>query len=150
MRTPEQRAEESRARMAEQRARPIGMVPSGIAHLQHDFDTRLFNDDQHYDDEFLRPTDEVIVTLEALIRDSVGDGECARFCCSTVGDGGIHLYCPQPDRPEHFALVIRPDGSNYIYYAENSGGDHKYVWGGVHDITAAELRRWFEWVMVQW
>ena len=145
--TPEQRAQESRAKARAKRAEPHRTVPNGVAHLESVLQWLLEDCGQDYDEDFIRPNELVLATVRALIRDSVGEGPCDQFGCSTIGDGGLHLYAGH-DRPEHFALSIRPNGSNFVYYAEDFGAFHNHVWGGVDDVTAAELEKWFEWVLI--
>jgi hypothetical protein len=113
---------------------PVDMLAE-LASLKDD-------DEQGYDDEFLRPTDAGFELARELL---CGSAECAPLPYPQGdiypdGSGGIRADWRSDDRHVSFVLFADTMRRNYIYVQD---GD---CFGGDYDVTAARLGQYLTWL----
>ena len=73
----------------------------------------------------------------------VGEFDCPRIGISMLGSGDLRMHCGE-QRGRHIVFCVQQCGvCRYIYHSDGDDGD------GIveHEaVTAAELRKWIEWV----
>jgi hypothetical protein len=125
--------------------------PPGVESMLADFRAYLA-DEEHgdFDDEFLRPTPEVLATMEEVMRgaEALLGHEMPRGHISPNGDGGIRVWWW--GRPEFSGRTVTlhfngQDTAKSYRYRHVSGDRKKSsLVMGIIDESAAEAVRWME------
>lgn len=102
---------------------------------------------EEFDGNHLRPKNCVIEKMTELVHGAMSDGLNPSVAVITFGDGGLRLLCGEaPNR--NIALDISPnEGPDGYYHPAYIRWDGEGRSGLVDDVDAAELRKWFEWVV---
>lgn len=97
-------------------------------------------DDDGYDDEFLRPTRHAIEMANKWLAEVAYLPSGGHV--STVGDGGVRIEWSNDDKRIHLVIAGEVSGRTYIYHQDGS------AYGVDRNVSGSNLVNWLRWLIV--